>query len=108
MYMEHRMRNVIGSQISTTKFTWVPKTREFIAEISDLHGSNPLGALYNDACDAGFVLVSQKTNLAIPFYLRETQRDADHDVKFWEFHPCNEAVRQNPSFEDVTVIILND
>ena len=62
----------------------------------------------NDAADIGFVLVSQKTKVSIPFYLDNIQRDAEHDIKFWEFLPCSEAVRRNPGLEGVKVIVFND
>ena len=102
--------NVIGSRISSKRFSWNPATKEFTAEMSEVsHGGlNPLGQLYNDAADQGFVMVSDKTGKPVQFFLHDTQRDADHDVKFWEFHPIMSAVFYNPQLQGVKVIIFND
>lgn len=104
------MQNFIGSQILSTSFDFNRETKEFVAEISMLQhgGKNPLGQLYDDACDQGFVMVSAKTNKLVDFYLSDTQRDAEGDVQYWEFKPSIRAVFYNKDLEGVTVIVLND
>lgn len=98
------MHNVIGTRISSSKFTWVPKSKEFVAEASDLHGINLFSQVYNDACDEGFVLVSQKTGKEVPFTLARIQHDADRDIAFWKFT----AATRDPKLAGVSVIIFND
>jgi len=104
------MNNIIGHKISSSRFSYNAERKEFCAEISEIQhgGSNPLGPLYHDAADAGFVMISAKTGDAVQFYLSDEQRDADRDVKFWEFKPTEYSIRKNPALAGVTVIILND
>jgi hypothetical protein len=100
--------NVIGSHISSAKFSWIPKSNEFVAEISDLHGTDPLGQLYADACDQGFVMISEKTGKKVEFTLADIRRDADSDIMYWEFVPTSTAIFYNRNLQDVKVILLND
>lgn len=102
--------NVIGSHIESRRFCWNPNTKEFIAEIAEIcHGGlDPLGQLYNDEADQGFVMISMKTRKEVQFLLHNIQRDVNRDVKFWEFHPIASAVYYNPKLQGVTVIIFND
>lgn len=102
--------NIIGQSILSTRFYWVPATGEFIAEISELqhHGLNPFWRLYNDAIDQGFAMVSTRTGKIVEFALFNTCRDADNDVKCWEFKPTLRAAFHNPKLQGIRVIILND
>lgn len=104
------MHNTIGRRISTAKFAWHPDNKVFLAEMADLQrdGVNPIGQLFNDSADLGFVLVSMKTNLGLPFYLSDTQRDANGSIRYWEFKPAAYSVERDPSVDGVSVIILNN
>ena len=52
------------SPISSTRFTF--KGHTFSAEASDLRGIR-LGRVYDDACDEGFTIVSEKTGKSAVF-----------------------------------------
>jgi len=103
------MSNVIGSKISSARFTFSKKTNMFVADMSEVsHGGyNILSQLYNDAADQGFVMISHKTHAAVEFYLDHTEREADGDVRFWLFKPTANAVRKNPQLAGTKVMIVN-
>ena len=102
--------NIIGSKVSSRHFDFNGATNEFVAEISMLEhgGVRVLDRLYADAADTGFVMVSVKTGKEVEFVLKETARDADHDVRYWEFQPTHQAQFYNPELRGVRVIVLND
>ena len=102
--------NVIGSNILSRCFDYISASKTFMAEISELsHGGvDPLGQLYNDACDQGFVMISDKTGSEVEFYLHNIQRDAEGDIIAWDFRPSTNAIRHNSNLQNVKVIILND
>lgn len=96
------MHNVIGTRISSSKFTWVPKSKEFVTDASELDD-----ILFNQICsDKGFVLISEKTGKEVPFTLAGTWRSTrpPAEVMFWEFT----AVTSDPKLTGVTVVIHND
>jgi hypothetical protein len=102
--------NVIGSSVLSNRFDYVSAWKTFIAEISELsHGGvDPLGQLYNDSCDQGFVMISSKTGSEVEFYLHETQRDGEGEIGAWEFRATANAIHHNFNLQNVKVIILND
>ena len=71
-------------------------------------GVNLFAQLYNDDADQGFVMISDKTGQAVDFCLSDTQRDADGDVKFWQYTPSTRAVHYNARLAGIKVIVLND
>lgn len=83
------MNNTIGQEISSNHFDY--EDGVFTQDISLLsyHNLNIFGNLYNDAADAGFVMVSAKTGRKVEFYLAETVENEDHEVEMWVFHPVN-------------------
>lgn len=75
-------------KISTRPFLYDPTTNTFSAEASDLRGFR-LGRIYDDACDIGFTLVSQRTGREIVFALAHEERDREGDLLFEDFRPVN-------------------
>jgi hypothetical protein len=72
--------------VSSARFTWVPETRTFIAEMSDL-GS--FDRVYDDACDEGLTLVSaNRPGEQIVFAVTRVERDADGDLMYWDLIPA--------------------
>lgn len=100
----------IGSKVSSRHFDFNRNTNEFVGEISLLQhgGINLFRRLWVDSGDIGFVMISAKTGKEVEFVLKETAKDADHDIKFWSFEPTHQARFYNPELRNVTVIILND
>ena len=75
---------LIGHKIHTDRFRYEKSTRTFRAEASDLQGLRYLGWVWDDSCDAGFVMVSEKTGTAVPFVLFHTETN-EGDILYWDF-----------------------
>lgn len=91
-------------QVSTDRFNWHKDLKTFTAEASDFNGTGifeqMFGRLFQDACDVGFELVSQRTGKKISMYLSRRATD-EGDVTFWEFKPYRHS-----SFEKL--VVFND
>lgn len=96
------MAIICNTTLSTRHFTYDPDKRWFIAEASDLRDAPDISRVYDDACDEGFFLESQRTERRILFVFHEAKCDADNDVTAWIFKPVH---GHDPQFE---VHILND
>lgn len=100
---------IIARRAHSSLFMYHPDTNTFTSEASILshHHVNFLSQAYDDACDVGFLLVSAKTGVAALFTMIDEVRDADRDVKFWEFQPCADAIRRNPRLEGSKLFVYN-
>ena len=89
------------SRIMSSKFRWDPVTRTFVAEVSELVDKLFLTQVWDDACDAGFVMVSTKTGREVIF-VHTRVREGEWEVMSWEF--------QSHGFdgEQMKVLIFND
>jgi hypothetical protein len=85
--------------ISSSNFTF--KNNTFIAEASDLRNFE-LGRVYDDACDAGFTIVSEKTGKHVVFAETDADVDSEGDFLAWNF------VAVTKGFEKLKVVIFND
>jgi len=101
--------NIIARRIHSSLFTYSEKSKSFVTEMSTLQANrvDPLGQFYNDACDAGFLLVSSKTGVAAGFTLHEEVRNNEQELTHWVFHPVADALRRNPGLEGTTVVVFN-
>jgi hypothetical protein len=70
----------------------------YVAEISSTNG---LGRVYDDACDEGLTLVSQRTGREVVFVVDEVER-RDGDVLLWRLVPAK------PSESRVPMTLFND
>ena len=97
---------IIAREISTKHFIF--KDGCFIGEASELPNSfNPLGPIYDDACDAGFYLVSEKTGEKLLFTFSHT--DGEEDVCGWNFKVNPTVFVQNkPKLASLKLLIIND
>lgn len=84
-------------------FTW--NNDHGVAEASDIAAA--LGVrdfiperVYDDACDVGFTLISDRTGREVVFYLARTHCDDEGDFKYWEFHSLQR--------EGLVVTVFND
>jgi hypothetical protein len=91
------------------KFHYSKRAKEFVADISDL-GKAPFGQIYTDACDSGFIIVSDRTSHTALWYLAEgeTKRDADGDIVWWKLFPTDTTVRKCPVLKDHVITLFND
>lgn len=95
------MKNV--AKLSTEHFTYDGKTGTFICEVSNLNGLiRPYTTqIWDDACDEGFVLVSERTGAEVIVTNTGPARDKEGDITHWDFFP-----HRNDSFKKV--VIFND
>ena len=85
--------------ISSSKFAF--SRGAFIAEASDLRDLR-LGRVYDDACDMGFTIISEKTGNAVVFAQTEDLFDKEGDLLSINF------VSVTPGFTNLKVVIFND
>lgn len=91
------------ARIASSRFTYDKATKSFIAEDSDFGGKgHPVGRVYDDACDEGFTIVSERTGKEVVFALHMVHKDADGDLTKWEYHSVT------PGHKGYRAVILND
>jgi hypothetical protein len=101
------MRGVVmiltPTRVASDRFTY---TREggYTAEVSDL-GIAAFGRVYDDACDTGLTLVSQRTGREVVFVVEREDRDAEGDVTLWKLEPADRRLRRGAT---TTMTIFND
>jgi len=83
-------------EVSTKDFTYNSETRTFVTEVSNLRFSP--GRIYDDACDIGFYMVSEKTGNKILFIETSPEFDADNELICYNFS----------GFMDLKVKVFND
>ena len=87
------------SPISSTRFTF--KGHTFSAEASDLRGTR-LGRVYDDACDEGFTIVSEKTGKSAVFAAADEIIHNGGELSGWSF------VCVTPGLTHLKAVIFND
>ena len=65
---------------STDRFTFDKATSTFVAFVSDLP-SPRFSAIYDDACDYGFVMRSAKTGTEVVFTMVDEQYNEDNELQ---------------------------
>jgi hypothetical protein len=88
-------------------FSINPKTREFVADASDL-GNFKLDRIYPDACDMGFEMVSHRTGQSVKWYLMTEMYNGDGDITAWSFNLTPESARKYPDLANWVVLVFND
>jgi len=99
----------IGSRVSSKHFTFSPATNSFVGEIAEIshEGADPLDQLYHDDGAKGFVMVSTRTGHEAEFYLTDTVREDDGDLRAWLFRPTMHTTNQFPALRGVQITIVN-
>jgi len=97
-------RYVIENAIPSDRFTWSKdgaKDRpQGCAEVSDLPGlSAPFRRVFDDSCDYGFAIRSQRTGKVVVFTVVEELDAVEGDVGGWYLRSLDGAVE---------VIVFND
>lgn len=102
------IRTMASVELSTDLFDWDNSGIVSLAsvEASELAGANLPGRILDiNEPSAGFKLTSHKTGKSVLFRLVSEDRDADGDVRFWEFKPLSD---RSPMVPAMTVIVYND
>ena len=95
-------------QLSTRQFTYYPRDRQFVAEMSELAmgGRRRIWhQIYPDACDVGINVVSHRTGKEVTYVLAETKRSAYGDILHWVLTP---VATSSLEAADTSVLIFND
>jgi hypothetical protein len=88
------------SPICSSKFSF--KNNQFTAEASDFGRNFDLGRVYDDACDEGFTIVSEKTGKGAVFALYNHEEDGEGDLVAWIFKCVT------PGLTHLKAVIFND
>lgn len=81
-----------------------------VAEASDM-GNRHLQPLYDDACDVGFAVRSERTGKVVtfvmqaPFYKGEGE---DRELSGWHYVPTSESFRNVPECQGMEAKVFND
>lgn len=103
------MSIICTKRFSSNRFTWNGRT--ISTEASDLQPFNAgsmFAPIYDDACDVGFQIVSEKSSQVTTFYLNHVQRDAEGDIQMWVLRPIPETERAMPQLKGAVINIFND
>lgn len=102
----------------STQFDFNLQTRTLSQDASSL-GIKPghvFEAIYNDACDQGVYVRSERTGKVAPFVLHEEKRGRGGDIVAWEFHATRPhasmyhdagTIAPFSSYKDMKVVIFN-
>jgi hypothetical protein len=95
---------------SEKQFTYSARKNILVADASDLNNRH-LERLYDDACDVGFEVKSERTGKVItfvmvsPFYIGSGE---DREVGGWHYVPTTESFRNVPECQGMEAEIFND
>ena len=86
--------------LSSSKFTF--KNNTFIALASDFGRGVHLGRVYDDACDEGFTIISEKTGEGAVFAFHKDEEDVEGDLVSCVFKCVT------PGLTHLKAVIFND
>lgn len=95
---------------STRIMSYNPASKMFVVERSmlDQGGRLPIDCqVYNDACDAGFTLVSHVTGREAIFTFKEYLRDEEGEAYAAVYCVDVQSAYRNPALAGATVHVLN-
>lgn len=87
--------------IFTDAFHYDGATNTFTAEAS---GLPRMGRVYDDACDVGYTLISERTGREVVFVVTHEERDREGELLWTDLTPA----RPTPGHSCGTVRVYND
>lgn len=75
------------SPVPSSRFGFDPTSNRLTAEASDL--GDLLGRVWDDACDVGLTVVSDRTGARVTFVLGAETRDGEGELLYTDFEPAN-------------------
>jgi len=95
--------SIIAKEISSKFFDYNGRTKVFAAEVSDLP-FHPIGSkIYDDACDVGFRMVSERTGEKLLFSLYHVDQNQEYEVQGWWFKAVSKT-----NLSELKVLVIND
>lgn len=98
------------SHQTTRDFSYNDAKKSFVSEASTLTRGGRCSLfhqIYQDSCDEGLILISDKTGAEVKFVVDNTET-REGDILCWKLVPLDEEVRKNPRLKGVTMTIFND
>lgn len=95
---------------NTKQFTWVPEDKAYVAEASTLSAGSTcdlFGQVFQDSCDEGFFLYSEKLRKVLTFCVWVTKEE-DGDLLYWDLVPTARTQWDVPESRGVRVRVFND
>lgn len=74
----------------------------FVGDISDLGPAFRFGQVYDDACDLGMTLISERTGAEVVFALEHTEHPVDGDLLWWVLRGVTKG------YKHLTIKLFND
>lgn len=91
--------------LSSKMFSYNAHNKEFVGEMSEIGGFD---MLYDDACDLGFAIRSEKTGQIAVYCLYSSSQNKENDTIKWLFVPTTETMKRIPALRGVNVVVFND
>lgn len=66
------------------------------------------GRVYDDACDEGLKIRSERSGVMATFVVARTECDSEGDLRYWLLLPSTETLRRQPQLRGWTVVVYND
>lgn len=95
---------------SSRQFTYTDADKTLVSEASDLDNRH-LERIYDDACDVGFAVKSEKTGNVVTFVMSEPfyrGEGEDRELAGWNYEPADFSARAFPECRDMKALIFND
>jgi dipeptidyl aminopeptidase/acylaminoacyl peptidase len=95
---------------SSRQFSYSDKDKTVVSEASDLDNRH-LERIYDDACDVGFAVKSEKTGAVVVFVMTSPiyhGEGEDREISGWNYEPADFSIRQYPSCLGMKATIFND
>ena len=95
---------------SSRQFSYSDKDKTFVSEASDLDNRH-LERIYDDACDVGFAVKSEKTGNVVVFVMSgtfNTQTGDESELAGWNYEPADFSIRKYPECIGMKATIFND
>jgi hypothetical protein len=103
------MSKVIAHEISAGMFHWDIENNTFSQEASSLGESvSPMGQVWDDSCDQGFVLVSTKDKKNKVIYTFDGVDEHHGEVVGWRFSVFPDKAAHRMGMLETKVLIIND
>lgn len=105
--MKRRPFEIDIQPFDSKQFSYNSSDKTLTAEASDLNNKH-LQQIYNDACDVGFAIRSNKTGKVVTYYMTHEEKDNEGDIKWWIYEPTPESLRRVNECLGTKVMIFND
>jgi hypothetical protein len=104
------MGKVIGNRIPASQFYYDKIGRIFLQDITSLrNGYNAFSQVWDDSCDAGFVITGEKDpTKELIFTLERTDLSVEGETMGWHFTVEPESAKRIGAPTMLTVLIVND